>query len=476
VGNRQFREIVERRKSDYASARRNKDKNTIAKGIVNSIQSLGGRFLKTVENNAAEEEEWYEVEDSVALEKCKQALRQKENQGSSVGTNEGFNVLVEEAALRGRNAATLNDERVGVAGAAPSLGFEHGQAPSLLSSLTPFLPSFLAGSMGPFVGDISPFHFQSALFSLRQQAAAAQQMATNPALPPHFHGSAQNQNGFPGASYPGDSMSQGASQVQHNSVNSDSMAAFGCSSANDVLSSRLQDQRQPQTDSVARVPCPATSNVIGDDQSPDAMLVCQPKDSGYTAASSSPSASEKGASTSSVSEDEASDFLLFCVLASGRPMFTEKQEKIEQATMTDEEKAAALCDLFGRSCAVSTHKQKKARLDLDNNSIEFLVQQMRLELKRIPEDEKQALVEAQMKCHQDEFSDARLERFLRCEGVNVKVRLLEVYVYVHASCAVQSCHLFWPCRHELGSWERSALLIIGRAAESYLDLRSLCCA
>jgi hypothetical protein len=59
---------------------------------------------------------------------------------------------------------------------------------------------------------------------------------------------------------------------------------------------------------------------------------------------------------------------------------------------------------------------------LDRKSIEFLVHQMRLELERIPENEMRALVEAQTKCGEDEFSDARLERFLRCEGMNAKVR------------------------------------------------------
>jgi protein subunit release factor A len=81
-------------------------------------------------------------------------------------------------------------------------------------------------------------------------------------------------------------------------------------------------------------------------------------------------------------------------ISTDRPRFTKQQDEIEQATMADEEKAASLCDLFGQSCAVGNHK------------IKFLVQQMRLELEPIPNDEKQALVEAQMKCHPDEFSNA----------------------------------------------------------------------
>jgi hypothetical protein len=51
---------------------------------------------------------------------------------------------------------------------------------------------------------------------------------------------------------------------------------------------------------------------------------------------------------------------------------------------------------------------------------------MRLEIARIPVAKKLALMEAQEKCHPDEFSNARLERFVRCEGMNVKVRIFFV--------------------------------------------------
>jgi hypothetical protein len=44
---------------------------------------------------------------------------------------------------------------------------------------------------------------------------------------------------------------------------------------------------------------------------------------------------------------------------------------------------------------------------------------MRLELELISEDEKWALAEAQTKCLAEEFRDARLQRFLLCEGMNV---------------------------------------------------------
>jgi hypothetical protein len=232
-------------------------------------------------------------------------------------------------------------------------------------------------------------------------------------------------------------MLQGMLQDQYKFVNSEAMAAHRHSSANNHLSSRPQDLMPRQTDIFASAPTPATSTETRDDQSPGAMVSSQCKNSSRALTWSTHSTSETG-SSSVLSEDEASDFLLFYVQASGRPRFTEEQEKIEQATMTDDEKAAALADLFGRSCAVSTHKNKRAKLDLDRNSIEFLLQQMRLELERIPLDRKRALVEAQMKCGEEEFSDARLERFLRCEGMNAKVRIL--CTGHQSSCEIQMSH------------------------------------
>jgi hypothetical protein len=56
------------------------------------------------------------------------------------------------------------------------------------------------------------------------------------------------------------------------------------------------------------------------------------------------------------------DMLIFSILENiitDRPRFTKQQNEIEQATMADEEKAATLCDLFGQSCAVGYHKQKR---------------------------------------------------------------------------------------------------------------------
>jgi hypothetical protein len=160
---------------------------------------------------------------------------------------------------------------------------------------------------------------------------------------------------------------------------------------------------------------------LQDDMPWQAVSVSAGPGSGCTLTAAHPSPPEANVSAA-VSDNELSAYLM-SLLTSDRPMITEEQVELERAAMTDEERVQALTDLFGKQCAVDTHTNKRARKDLDKNAIDFLVQHMRLELERIPKENKRALMEAQLNCHEDEFSDARLERFLRCEGMNAKVRL-----------------------------------------------------
>lgn len=141
-----------------------------------------------------------------------------------------------------------------------------------------------------------------------------------------------------------------------------------------------------------------------------------------SSASSSPSDDE--APSSETEEDEVAAFLLSSLAVVGRPVMTAEQEASELATLTDEERASILADAFGDMCAVSPHQNKKAKRVLDQGSIAFLVRQMRLELEKIPPNKKVALTEALSKAQAEEFSDERLEKFLRVEGMNAKVRVL----------------------------------------------------
>lgn len=139
-------------------------------------------------------------------------------------------------------------------------------------------------------------------------------------------------------------------------------------------------------------------------------------------ATDAPSAYNNGNSMASDSDKEDAALALAALAVAGRPRFTEQDEESEHASMTDEERVEALCDVFGKECAIAgTHPSKRARKDLDRESIHFLVGQMRMEVECIPVNEKRALMEAQQKARPEEFSDSRLERFLRCTGMNPKV-------------------------------------------------------
>jgi hypothetical protein len=118
--------------------------------------------------------------------------------------------------------------------------------------------------------------------------------------------------------------------------------------------------------------------------------------------------------------DNVSESILTVLgFGSDRPKFTEEDVQMERAALTDEEKAAALSDTFGKMCTINSHKDKRARRDIDTNTVSFLLGQMRLEIEQIPTHEKQALLDAQSKC-KEEFTDARLSAFLRCEGMNAE--------------------------------------------------------
>jgi len=86
---------------------------------------------------------------------------------------------------------------------------------------------------------------------------------------------------------------------------------------------------------------------------------------------------------------------LSALVVSDRPKITHDEMDLELSLLTDDERAAALMDMFGEYCAIDIHKTKRARRDLDSDSIAFILRQMRMELEKIPDSEKTALIEAQ---------------------------------------------------------------------------------
>jgi hypothetical protein len=350
-----------------------------------------------VDGTLPEEELWNEVEESVAVAKCQQALRDHRKKrrlavGNGVRNNEGEENN-ESKGVTSSRAGFAPDITSGIlygvcdeSVAAPpplerAIHMLSAPLPVIPSNWMPALPWMPFGKSGADIADwrLSAFNHQA----MGSQAPHWMNLV----CPSRSHlDPSQNRNdvrAIPDA---------------------------------DALAS--QDILLLRTDGIVPEYGLAAENVTGSENKVEEF---ERKGSCCNVARARPSTLEADFSSAS-SQAELSEYLL-SLLISNRPMITEEQVELEQAAMTDEERAAALADLFGKKCTVDEHQSKRARKDLDRDSIEYLVKMMRLELERIPKDEKRVLVEAQAKCHADEFSDSRLERFLRCEGMDVKVRL-----------------------------------------------------
>lgn len=85
-GNIRFRVLIDGRRDAYIATTKHKEKKKIADELVDYLYSIGGRFLRLYEDGRTEEGSgivedgtWIEAERKVAVEKCKQSLRQKKS-------------------------------------------------------------------------------------------------------------------------------------------------------------------------------------------------------------------------------------------------------------------------------------------------------------------------------------------------------------------------------------------------------------
>jgi hypothetical protein len=145
-------------------------------------------------------------------------------------------------------------------------------------------------------------------------------------------------------------------------------------------------------------------------------------------------------------EDSVTDYLLSVLALSGRTKFTDKQAEEEAKTLTQEERVEACLDIYGNLARES----KRSRIDIDTDTLSSLVAEMRAELGLIPDDEKEALMEAQMKACPEEFQGGRLEMFLKCEGMNPKL-------------AAKRFAQYWENRRELFGEKYLLRMTIGEA-------------
>jgi len=359
-GNRRFRELIEQRKEEYNSTRRNDDKSRIAQEFLNDLKATETRFLQLVESGETVDDvltdgTWAEVDDNVALEKIKQAFRQRRTKRKKAN-EDGWNQtqVVQQPRIGGAyneghfpmpTGGFLLNPPAGVffGGAGESLLRSQTLYPSLVANI---LPATLLGVAEPAAADRRPLLFQRDIFGLSQQQQQVASMA-----PPLDH-------------------------TEKKTI-----------SAERVTQVKQQDMMQHNND-----------------------------DSSTRTQSATPlSADTPSALPENDMEDIAAD--LFSLTVADLPKISDEEEALERAAMTAEERAAALSDLYGQFCSSRSHQNK----DLDRSSIDVLIREMRKELELIPAGKKQALLEAQTKCRPEEFSDARLEKFIRCQDMNTKV-------------------------------------------------------
>lgn len=96
---------------------------------------------------------------------------------------------------------------------------------------------------------------------------------------------------------------------------------------------------------------------------------------------------------------------------------TEDDIRHEKESLTVDECSDILNDLYGNIGGIHRTNKKCT----PTRSVASLVQDMRNEIERIPLQEKTSLVTAQTKADAKEFSDGRLELFLRREGMDPQV-------------------------------------------------------
>lgn len=405
TGNKQFRRLAGERHDEYTATVKHKDKKRIAKALLDRIHSLGGRFLcldgRMVGCSIVEDGTWCIAPQDVALEKCKQSLREKrettaprtkktkkrpakeaedeENTESEVSrSSENREKVTERSKPRARSFA-LGDGRAEVM---PSSSFSDGTAhrrtPMNPPDFSSVLPSWsLAGQ--PTV---------DARLQLYQPSPDARQTS-------QFNHASQRRAE--------DTYSHASSKLPPGMLHctDPTIAASRQQGVADHMRSYLQEPLRQQQAQLVRDGLHDLDNSL--DCNVNSDMTPLPKET--------------------VAQEDVSEYLLSSLSLTGRETLSEEQEKMEQATLKDQEKVAALLDMFGQMCTIDAPQGKRARRDLDAESIVFLVKQMRLELESIPKDKKQALLEAQVKSHPEEFSDERLVKFLRCEGMNTEVRL-----------------------------------------------------
>jgi len=447
IGNRRFRDLCEVRKARYNATIERSIKVDIAQEIVTCVHSRGGRFLKLKDSGGAvdyviENGVWYEVGEKEAMEKTKQALRQKGNSRENNHKRAAHPITSTTAYGSFDDLGILNVPVASTSATWPASALHQPALyPPAAANVLQVLPPSLVASASP---DPRMSLFQSSdplttyMMFLEQQAtgyataAESKPGATLPLLNMQAYGCATAPTERAPLSLPDLSFYTNGTMAKHQSLDLSPGEA----------TATVHEQSHGFSPSQALISSPDEKNVTSNNSSHSEDEDTVPL------AESTPILKEEVPQVESASvstekatpvDDDVSEFLTSALLLSGLPRFTAHAQ--EKANMTDKERAAALSDMFGKHCNMDSRKNKRARQDLDEESIAFLVKHMRAYLEKIPEARKHALMEAQHQCGAEAFSDERLEQFLRCEGMN-------------AEKAAQRFVNYWESRRELFGEEK----------------------
>jgi len=281
--------------------------------------------------------------------------------------------------------------------------------------LSPLVPSLPVGNVRPGTVDPRLLLFRDLSFGVQAQAVIPQPLQMIPRVQPSSFTVFSNSWDCTGCM--GHGLWQNVENTRKNTIVSSHQRQVDDNSIDTIL----QDFSRFRASATCAVDAKQRHGNLGSTSTVPAELLGRENERNPVRAGENKFASRATSSASIATEDDVAAFLLSSLTLVDRPVVTEEQEAMERAKLSIEEKAAILTDALGMASARGIHRNKKARTDLDRRSTAFLVRLMKAEIEKIPIHERQALVEAQMKCGISEFSDARLEQFLRCEGMNTKV-------------------------------------------------------
>jgi hypothetical protein len=426
-GNKRFRQLVNDRRKQYLSSNKRSFKNAIARELHDEIHSKGGTFLKLQEEASARDDgivaggTWVVVDYDTALEKCKMALRQQQqSEEQKSNAKKKRKKKQPEPSLPQVEIVRQHEEDE-----------QMQNSFSDNSNLTQNCggSTIVAGgnndiSTVPLAVRLSsmPIHARlPSLFQLTYRTIAPTMDAQASEVSPKSGSGATSR------------------LPQHRERYNRQSQRFAHTDL-DLVAHLIYPSEPSQLDLVARQYSISSSSY----QNPNLNCVPSvvgtvPVDNGLSGtfsgfneygqelphssemiARAPPAAEAKAQQKSNLpSLHEDAIFTLASLAVADRPKITEEELAKEQASLTEAERVAALTDMFGKHSLVGPPPVKRIRENGD--SMEALVNQMRLELDIIPSNQKAALLGAQAKCRPEEFSDARLEVFLRCENLDVQL-------------------------------------------------------